>query len=305
MTLKKTLAASALALSAFAVWTFGQALPGTPVPITNITVGASSVHLSWADSPGRSNHADLKLYASTNLTEGVWTEVTANLTKSLGDATVTTDAPATFFRLMDETPPPDPNAAIKQEINNTAEGGTFTADGRSWTILKKNVGANKDTLIISTHVHDYGTPWNTTATTAGGYAASYIKGFIDNQYASWTELQGIAVKPDISNWASINNTGEISLPMTGTASETLAGIQTTSVAFLLSTADVRGTYIVDYNPARISEDTAGTTRVWWLRTPYTSSNMWCVNTPGNCINLDASLTWLAVRPALWVRTSAF
>ncbi|MCL1857201.1 MAG: hypothetical protein FWF84_06155, partial [Kiritimatiellaeota bacterium] len=91
-------------VAVFACWalTASAEFSGTPLVITNISVDAVGVHLSWDEAHGASL-GDLKLYESTNLSEGAWTEVTNPVAAmTLGGVIAQANANATFFRLFAE-----------------------------------------------------------------------------------------------------------------------------------------------------------------------------------------------------------
>lgn len=106
MNMNRRLMAALAAFALTAVSATAQ-LPqnGTPLKITDIRVNGTTADLDWTPGPPpvSGSGPEVKLYSSTNLTD--WAEVTNNITKGVGWATVHTGAePRQFFRLY-EVPP--------------------------------------------------------------------------------------------------------------------------------------------------------------------------------------------------------
>ena len=137
--------------AAFALAVHAGTPAGAPVSITNIAVDASNVHLTWEAPLGKSAN-DLKLYESTNLLDNTWTEVTNNITKSVGDATVASDVPVKFFRLYAAAP--DNNGGYDFTYWFAIDH-TIMIDLDTWDVtrLARDYNVTNDLLSTTTHLY--------------------------------------------------------------------------------------------------------------------------------------------------------
>ena len=196
-------------------------------------------------------------------------------------------------------------------------GETFTdSTGIVWRVLHEDAEGRQ--LIITEHVHGPGTRYHSSNTFVQLHNAeirTVLNTWYSNNISSAlharaipftpTQLRSTQIAPGTWNVNEIDTTHH-ARPGTGTANA-----NGNNALFLLSISEVN-THFENANDARIGRCSAGTARLWWLRSPAHSigvgQNMAGVGVTGNRAATMATLTFSGTpasgahgfRPAMWI-----
>ena len=188
--------------------------------------------------------------------------------------------------------------------------GLFAHNNVVWRVLHEQDGA---ALIITEHVHGFGTPYNTPENIYTRLSYSYLRGALD----AWARdnlgtlrqraLTPIGVDDDVRSapggWDNTENAAE---------GRTSPGARTNSdsAVFVLSLSEANQYFgppgvngnTPENQAARIARAANGTTQWWWLRSPSTcTGSAMAIVTQNGLVSVTSSTgRHVGFRPALWI-----
>ena len=198
-------------------------------------------------------------------------------------------------------------------------GSTFTDEaGIMWRVLHIDAAGRK--LIITEHVHGFGTPWHSSNPSSRvllrntDSAQPWLEGFWDTMGVDMRNVALEASNPHADvrtvvqgwTWAAGCPTRENTAAARTTPSNNPANAS--NGLFVLSIAEVNEYFgsppvgASSYAP-RVARDVGGTARYWWLRSPgaNTTRTVAVVTSDGGVNAYNATVTTNGFRPALWIQ----